>query len=598
MGMGDKISNASQKAMGKAKEGAGEATGDERLRQSWQIAGTTGYEFITALSGLYVDAAQEEAMTTAYEGFIGGPQDLRAMIAGQKRHILGHNLAGELTVLTELALSVAANGLDTRDFGRDAMSRSIVEVATALPVYRTYVGIDGVPSKDIEIIDDAVELAQSRREVEADEPVSFVGRLLKLDFEEGRDVAGALDFTRRFQQTTGAVMAKAVEDTVFYRYNRLIALNEVGGEPDHYGTDVEAFHEAMTIRWEDQPEGLMASATHDTKRGEDSRARLYSLSEAPQLWNEIVTEAAEALKPFRASLSETMASPDPATEWGFYQSLLGVLPADFDPDDDAARAGLSERLTAFMEKAAREAKRHTTWTAPNVPYEEGLKSFVEGALSRDKSGDWLAGFWKRCQPFVAAGALNSLSQTLIKLTAPGVPDIYQGTEFYDFSLVDPDNRRKFDFDARVRAMDDGETPAQALPAWRDARVKAKLTAAALKARMAAPELFTMGAYVPLEVEGERAAHLVAYARTDDAGRAAIVVAPRLNFALLGGADDPALAARAFGDTSIRLPSEMKGRRFDDALGGVAWFEAGGSVAVADLLDPLPVALLTSFDGAR
>ncbi|WP_185983844.1 malto-oligosyltrehalose synthase [Aureimonas mangrovi] len=569
-------------------------TGPERIRASWEIEGTTGYEFITALSGLYVDGSREIEMTAGYEGFVGEREDLREMIAGQKRHILSHNLAGELAVLTDLALGVAAHGLATRDFGRDAMAQSIVEVAAALPVYRTYVGIDGVPSKDIEIIDDAVELAQSRRGVEADEPVAFVGRLLKLDFEDGRDVTGALDFSRRFQQTTGAVMAKAVEDTVFYRYNRLIALNEVGGEPDHYGLDADAFHEAMAIRLQDQPLGLMASSTHDTKRGEDARARLYTLSEAPERWTEIVDAAKAALEPFRGVHPTGLPAPDPATEWGFYQSLLGVLPADFDPADADARAAISVRLTAFMEKAVREAKRFTTWTAPNAPYEEGLRQFVEAALDANESGDWLASFWRDCQPFVAAGALNSLSQTLLKLTCPGVPDIYQGTEFYDLSLVDPDNRRKFDFGERVAAMDDGQTPAEALASWRDGRVKAKLTAAGLHARAAAPDLFTKGAYRPLAVEGKLADHVVAFARTDDAGRAAIVVVPRMTLALLEGSDALGTVGARWGDTAVRLPADLAGRRYEDALSIDGWFEAGDSLALADLLDPLPVALLKAF----
>lgn len=570
-------------------------TGPERLRSSWKIEGTTGYEFITALSGLYVDASKEEAMTQAYENFLGGPDDLRATIAEQKRHILEHNLAGELSVLTDLALQVAGRGLDTRDLGRDAIRRSIVEVATALPVYRTYVGVDGVPSKDVEIVDDAVEAAQAGREVEADEPVAFVGRLLKLDFEDGRDVSGALDFTRRFQQTTGAVMAKAVEDTAFYRYNRLIALNEVGGEPDHYGSDVEAFHDEMEVRTKDQPLGLMATSTHDTKRGEDSRARLYALSEDPEGWAAIVADAAEALSSYRVEIGDGLVSPDPATEWGFYQSLLGVLPADFDPGDATARADIRDRLTAFMEKAVREAKRFTTWTAPNEPYEAGVKGFVEAALDPQKSGDWLARFWRDCQPFVVSGAVNSLSQTLLKLTAPGIPDIYQGTEFYDLSLVDPDNRRKFDFDVRRTAMADGQTPAEALAAWRDARVKAKLTAAALKARIEAPELFTTGVYEKLEVTGERAEHVVAFLRRDEAGRAALVVVPRLVHTLLKGREEPSGLASHWRDTAVVLPEALVGRRFDDALGTGSWFEAGNRVALADLLENLPVALLMSFD---
>ncbi|WP_182086916.1 malto-oligosyltrehalose synthase [Aureimonas sp. ME7] len=568
-------------------------TGPERLRRSWNIEGTTGYEFISAVAGLYVDASKEDAMTDAYEAFLGEAEDLRQMIVEQKRLIFTHNLAGELAFLTDEALSVAARDLDTRDFGRDAMTRSIVEVAAALPVYRTYASVDGVPDDDVKVIDDAVTLAQSRREVEADRPVAFVGRLLKLDFEDGRDVTGALNFTRRFQQTTGAVMAKAVEDTTFYRYNRLIALNEVGGEPDHYGADVAAFHEAMAIRSEDQPEGLMASSTHDTKRGEDARARIYALSEAPETWNEIVAKASATLQPWRQPVGEDLVSPDPASEWGFYQALLGVLPADLDPSDSEVRENVSKRLVAFVEKAAREAKRYTTWTAPAEDYESALKGFVEAALSKAESGEFLEGFWREVQPFVVAGALTSLSQTLIKLTAPGVPDIYQGTEFYDLSLVDPDNRRAIDFKARADAMTDGHGVAEALPHWRDGRVKAKLTAAALKARIQAPALFTTGRYVPLEVTGEKSDHVVAFARADDEGRFAVVVAPRLSLALLGReASVPMPEASAWGDTAIKLPSQMSGARFEDIL-NLKPVAGAGSLRLADILADLPVALLVA-----
>ncbi len=566
-------------------------TGTERLRTSWDIQGTTGYEFITALSGLFVDASQEEAMTQSYCGFLGEVEDMRAMILKQKRAIFARNLAGELAYLTAEALSVASRGLSTRDLGPDTLQRSILEVAAALPVYRTYVGLDGVPEKDVAIIDDAVALAQGTREVEADEPISFIGRLLKLDFEAAADVAGALNFTRRFQQTTGAVMAKAVEDTVFYRYNRLIALNEVGGEPDHYGAPVSAFHEAMRVRVSDQPEGLLATSTHDTKRGEDARARLYAISEAPERWAEIVSGAAERLGAFRERVEPLLVSPDPATEWGFYQSLLGVLPADFDASDHAGAKEIETRLVAFMEKAVREAKRFTSWTAPAEGYETALRGFVSAAL--DERNGFLDGFWRDVQPFVAAGALTSLGQTIVKLAAPGVPDIYQGTEFYDLSLVDPDNRRPIDFAARARAMNEDMAMPDALRSWRDGRIKAKLTAAGLRARQASPELFTRGDYLPLEVRGAMAKHVVAFARTREEA-AAIVVAPRLALQLLAaGGDDIVPGADAWGDTEIVLGDRLIGRDWRDALdeGSVSFDDR---IAMTALPGGLPFAFLMSI----
>ncbi|MCW4113395.1 malto-oligosyltrehalose synthase [Aurantimonas sp. MSK8Z-1] len=569
-------------------------TGPERLRRRWDIEGTTGYEFITALAGLYVDASREEAMTRAYTGFIGEEENLRAMIARQKREIFSHNLAGELLYLTNEAIAVASRGLSTRDLGPDTMARAIVEIATELPVYRTYVSVEGVPSEDHAVIDGVVERAKASRRIDADEPVDFIGRLLKLDFEDGLDVAGALDFTRRFQQTTGAVMAKAVEDTVFYRYNRLIALNEVGGEPDHYGGTVEDFHREMAVRLEDQPFGLLATSTHDTKRAEDARARLYTLSEAPERWEDIARRFARMLAPFRRELEEGLVSPDPASEWMFYQSLVGVLPPDFDPSDRTTRHELAGRLNAFMEKAVREAKRYTSWTSPSAPFEAPIRDFVEAVLDAGRSGDALATFWADIQPFVVAGVVNTLSQTLLKFTVPGVPDIYQGTEFYDHSLVDPDNRRDVDIEGRGRGIEDGSTLADALADWRDGRIKAKLTAAALKVRAAAPSLFTAGDYLPLEVEGAMAEHLVAFARLDAEG-AAVVLAPRLVLALMGGAENPLPPPDAWQDTTVVLPDALRDLVFTDALTGRP-MRASGRLVVREVLSVLPVALLTSGIG--
>ncbi|MER0238981.1 malto-oligosyltrehalose synthase [Fulvimarina sp. MAC8] len=564
-------------------------TGEERLRSSWAIDGTTGYEFITALSGLYVDPKREEGMSEAYHTFLGRREDLRAMILAEKRSIFLRNLAGELTVLTGLALDVASRGLSTRDLGRDTLARSIVEVAAALPVYRTYGSVDGVPRRDVAIIDDAVDLAMTRREVEADEPIQFIGRLLKLDFEDGEDVAGALNFTRRFQQTTGAVMAKAVEDTVFYRYNRLISLNEVGGEPDQYGADIEAFHEAMQIRLEDQPSGLVATTTHDTKRGEDARARIYTLSEAPGRWRSLVSNFAAVMTAWRKDIEPDLFSPDPATEWGLYQSLLGVLPTDFDPADKEQCEEIAERLTAFAEKAVREAKRYTSWTAPAEKYENALRAFVEAML--DPEGELIGEFWSSVQPFVTAGALNSLSQTVIKLTAPGVPDIYQGTEFYDFSLVDPDNRRAVDFDARIEALEAEADPAALLSDWRSGHLKARITAAGLRMRQGAPSVFTTGRYVPLEVEGPGAGWIVAFARVSEDGITAITIAPRMTLSLLDGQLDPAVPAERWQDTRVILPDDLTSKTFTDVLTDAEW--TGSEIQVADVLGVLPVAMLIS-----
>lgn len=568
-------------------------TGDERLRTTWEIEGTTGYEFITALAGLYVDPSQEAAMTDAYHAFVGEEQDLRGMILRQKRSIFQRNLAGELTALTNLALSVASRGLATRDLGPDTMARAIVEVAAALPVYRTYVSVDGVPRRDIAIIDEAVDLAMTSREVEADEPIQFIGRLLKLDFEDGADIAGALDFTRRFQQTTGAVMAKAVEDTVFYRYNRLIALNEVGGEPDHYGADVSAFHEAMQIRLKDQPEGLLATSTHDTKRGEDARARLYALSEAPERWADLVEAFATSMANRRIEVEPGLNSPDPETEWGLYQSLLGGLPADFDPADRALRHDVAGRLAAYAEKAVREAKRWTSWTAPAEAYETALAGFVAAMLEDGAEGSFIAKFWQAAQPFVAAGALNSLSQTAIKLGAPGVPDIYQGTEFYDFSLVDPDNRRRVDFEARSKVIGEDTELAGDLANWRSGALKARITSAGLTLRAAMPEFFAEAAYLPLTASGPRADNLVVFVRQSEDRRAVMVLAPRLTLSLLDGGAEPVAATMGWQGTALPLPEGLAMRGWRNIFTGET-LDVRDELDLGEAFKDLPVAILATL----
>ena len=304
--------------------------------------------------------------------------------------------------------------------------------------------------EDRDIIDAALDRAKATREVEDEQAIDFLGRVLKLDFDSPEDQALALELATRLQQTSGPVMAKAVEDTAFYRYNRLIALNEVGGDPDRFGATVDAFHAAMKRRLRRQAAGLSTTSTHDTKRGEDARARLYVLSEMPELWSSAVRRWAGLNAGHRRDVDGTPA-PEPEVEWMFYQALAGVLPLDLSLADTEACSALCERMVGFMLKAVREAKAHTSWTGQNPAYEEAIEGFTRAALDPTRSKEFLQDVASTCEPIFRAGALNSLSQTAIKLAAPGVPDIYQGAELWDLSLVDPDNRRPLDFEpARTR----------------------------------------------------------------------------------------------------------------------------------------------------
>jgi (1->4)-alpha-D-glucan 1-alpha-D-glucosylmutase len=564
----------------------------EDLRSDWPVAGTTGYEFIRLLAELLVDSRGEAGITSAYCDFLKEDVDYKSLVLGAKRRIFIRNLAGELEHLKDMAAALAARHLETRDLGSDTLRRAIIELAAALPVYRTYVDVTGAGAEDCAILEAAVSNAKATREVEDEEAIDFLGRVLELEFEAPEDQAIALEFATRFQQTTGPVMAKALEDTTFYRYNRLIALNEVGGEPDRFGAPLGEFHAAMAQRLREQPAGLSATSTHDTKRGEDARARLYVLSEMPQAWAGAVHRWADLNAVFRCNV-EGVYAPEPEVEWMFYQALAGAWPADLTLGNLNGMADLSERMTHFMLKAVREAKLHTSWTGQNAEYEEAIESFTRTVLDPAVAQSFLQDFVATCEPVFLAGALNSLSQMAIKLTAPGVPDIYQGTELWDLSLVDPDNRRAIDFDQRQllqKKID--ELAADALLAdWRSGAVKMRMLHVGLKLRSSAKDLFAQGDYVPLEVDGVAANHVVAFARVFGA-EAVVTIAPRVCLNLLDGQNVPLVPREIWGSTVVKLAQPLLGYRwFNVAMGeSVA---ATCCLSVGEILQHFSVAVLAN-----
>jgi (1->4)-alpha-D-glucan 1-alpha-D-glucosylmutase len=565
---------------------------DEALREDWPAAGTTGYEFIRALAGLLVDCEGEAGMTEAYHRFIGGSVDYEALVRGIKRRILTHNLAAELRALTRVAHRLAIRRLATRDLGPDTLRSAIVELASALPVYRTYVAAKGPDAMDRSIIEATAREAKGTRQVDDEEALDFVKRLALTDVAAPEDQAVALQFAVRFQQTSGALMAKAVEDTVFYRYNRLLALNEVGGEPSKFGAPVAAFHSAMLQRREGQPYGLSTTATHDTKRGEDTRARLYALSEMPEAWAAAVGRWREQNLSLKRDVRGHLA-PDPEAEWAFYQALAGAWPPDLAPDDASGLAALAERMAQFALKAAREAKLHTSWTATDPDYEQALEHFVRGTLDPKISPAFPSDFARVLRPVVVAGSLNSLTQTLVKLAAPGVPDVYQGTELWDFSLVDPDNRRPVDFQ-RISGLA-GAVAQRNVPElihdWRSGAVKLHLLKAGLRLRAQRPGLFGAGAYLPLDVTGDHRHRVVAFARVLGE-EAAVAVAPRLALDLLNGVDVPMVPPARWDGTAVMLPAVLANRYWVDVCTG-QHVDAGAEVALSAILHICPVALMLS-----
>jgi (1->4)-alpha-D-glucan 1-alpha-D-glucosylmutase len=563
---------------------------DEQLRPEWPVAGTTGYEFIAALAGLYTDARGLAELNEHWQQFVG-PVDFAAEITRAKREMMWRNLAGELAILKDMVLALTDRDPMTRDFGADTMRRALVEFAAALPLYRTYVDVDGASPEDEAVIAAAVTAAKTSREVDDEETIDFVGRLMRLDFTSPEDQAAALLFVTRYQQTTGAVMAKAVEDTVFYRLNRLIALNEVGGDPDPKDLGSEPFHAAMALRRQNQPHGLSATSTHDTKRGEDSRARLYGLTEMAAEWGEAAMRWHGLLAPAIVELTEGLA-PEPNMEWLFYQAAAGAWPLDLEPSDAAGLADFRNRLAAFMEKAVREAKLRTTWIAPHEAYEQAVRNFVQLALDPALNGEFLDDFMGVVRPLMVAGALTSLSQTLVKLAAPGIPDIYQGSEVFDLSFVDPDNRRPVDFEARAAMVESvGMTDLGTITgSWKSGAMKLHLLRSGLALRQRAPALMAEGEYLPLIVEGSEEASVIAFARRsgDDW---AVAVAPCRAVRLTAGSDSPEVPASRWRDTAVVLPT-LAGSSFVNHLTGEN-LASGGRVPLAALLDRFPVALAST-----
>jgi (1->4)-alpha-D-glucan 1-alpha-D-glucosylmutase len=565
---------------------------NETIPTNWPVAGTTGYEFTNAVTSLLVDPEGKRGLTSGYRAFLGNRMQFEIVVDLCKRQIITHNLHAEFARLTELAQAIAANHRSFRDLGRETLRAGIAEIAIAFPIYRTYVDVRGVGANDRAVIRNVVASARIRREVENEAVFDFLEKVLLLDFPTPETQAAALDFTQRFQQTTGPVMAKALEDTAFYRYNRLIALNEVGGNPDAFGGTAEHFHQAMMERVKYQPQGLSATATHDTKRGEDARARLCVLSEAPNKWTEHVTRWRSLNRHLKTAAGKG-SLPDPNVEWLFYQTLFGAWPVDMDANDEAALASLSERISAFMRKAVREAKQHTSWTKPDKVYETALEHFVRGVLHRDTSPAFLSDFGHSIEPFVRAGAVNSMAQALVKLTAPGVPDIYQRTETWDLSLVDPDNRKPVVVgDARDLLERQSKTASNALFAdWRAGLSKLHVITHSLALRRARPQLFAEGEYRQIRLDGVRAENIVAYARTHRED-AALVVVPRLAFDLLDGTNESVIPTTAWRGTYLELPDDLSGFRWRNVLADNRPISTEDRrLEITQILDGIPIALL-------
>jgi (1->4)-alpha-D-glucan 1-alpha-D-glucosylmutase len=509
-------------------------------------------------------------------------------------------LGSELGVLASDLHRIAQRHWNSRDYTWDGLRWALRAVVAAFPVYRTYVTSHGISAEDRRDIEWAVARARKEWRGLGQEILDFIGAVLTTDFvQRPMDATARAEVTRfamKFQQYTGPVMAKGLEDTTFYRYHRLISLNEVGGDPRQFGLSVAAFHRANQERARDWPHAMLATATHDTKRGEDVRARVAVLSEIPGEWAQASSRWVKLNQRHKQELDGRPA-PGRNDEYLLYQTLVGALPPDFTAEGVAASFG--ERLQAYMIKAAREAKERTSWDNPNSDYEAALGPFIAHILDPVRGRPFLRHFLPFQARIARVGMLNSLVQTTLKLTAPGVPDLYQGTELWDLSLVDPDNRRPVAFAERAAFLNEIAASATRSPdglsamvdrlreAWPDGRIKLYVIAQLLALRREIPQIFLKAEYRPLTVEGAQSDRVCAFLRSAE-GQIAIVAVGRLFAALTAPAATlPAMAA--WGDTALVLPTGMPsledrltGRRFGDRA----------AIPLSELFSNLPVAVLT------
>jgi (1->4)-alpha-D-glucan 1-alpha-D-glucosylmutase len=558
----------------------------EKLHAFSGVHGTTGYEWLNTITQVLIDGKGLEPLDEVWRQVSNMPPKLEPVLKDAKRRVLETLLTSEFTVLTRLLARIAGGHYSTRDYSADSLRQALELYVLHFPVYRTYLTSADPSPHDRTLISEAIEKARADW-FAADEGIfEFLRDALTMDLIKPGGPAHSAPRVRRFalkvQQFTGPMMAKSLEDTAFYRYHRLLALNEVGGDPSAKALSADAFHEAMKVRAKEWPHGMTATATHDTKRGEDARARLMALAELPGEWASAVARWKILNAPHLVVAGE-MRAPSAAFEYMLYQALLGAWPSG--QRDDA----FLERMQAYALKAAREGKQETSWLNPNPAYEAGLQTFIERILDRSASAEFLNSLETLAQRVSRLGALNSLSQITLKATMPGVPDFYQGTEFWDLSLVDPDNRRPVDFAERAAVLASLEAPDWESLAqnWSNGHLKLAWTRHLLKLRTELADVFAHGDYQPLEITGPHGGHVIAFARRH--GRDAVITAVAKSFAPMSQGGRVWPRADAF-DGALNL----KGYSVEGIVG-----ETGATeVRLSALFRHLPVAVLKArFEGA-
>ncbi|CAA9220928.1 MAG: GH13_26 / GH13 / GH13_20 [uncultured Chthoniobacterales bacterium] len=568
-------------------------SGKERLPGDWPVHGTTGYDFGRLVNNVLCDSSAEDAITKAFRRFVGHSMHFGHLVYAKKRLVMRLSLANDVNVLGAMLDRLSEQNRWFRDFTLEALSRAVRETIACFPVYRTYV-TPGQPvsPEDRDVIDRAIAAAKRRNPAIETSVFNFLRDILLFRFPENLDDearAAHVHFVLKFQQCTGPIMAKGLEDTVFYIFNRLAALNEVGGEPQHFGISVAGFHEENTHYQQKWPMGMLTTSTHDTKRSEDVRARMVAISELPHVWRTSLQRWRTINRRLKRQLEEAQA-PDANEEYLLYQTLLGTWPMQ--PSGAPVETVTEEyvgRIQAYMTKALKEAKINTSWIQPNEEWDSAMRDFITGVLEPSAKNKFVPTFLPLAAQMAQLGAVNSLSQVLLKMTAPGVPDVYQGNEIWDFSLVDPDNRRPVDYQLRKQMLEalESASPDELLRNWADGRIKLLVTSRMLRFRRDHPELFLKSSYVPLATAGTHAESCIAFAR-EEGSQWIVTVAPRLSsrvgFPPIGD---------LWQDTSIELPEAAAGGGTRELFTGRELRMEGRALMLSEAMSVLPFAVYTN-----
>ena len=569
-------------------------TGTETLPKDWPVHGTTGYDFCNQVTHLLADSSAEAAISSTFRRFIGHSLHFGHLAYAKKRQVMRLALANDVNVLGNMVDRLSEQNRWYRDFTLQALGRAVRETIACFPVYRTYLAPDRpVRDEDRHVIERAIAAAKRRNPAIEESVFNFLRDILLFRFPDNLDAqtrAEHTHFVLKFQQYTSPIMAKGLEDTVFYIFNRLAALNEVGGEPQQFGIGLETFHQRNQDRLRDWPATLLATSTHDTKRSEDVRARMVAISEIPQLWTRSIQRWRTVNRRWKKRIEE-LDAPDSNEEYLLYQTLLGTWPVK--ARGEAERVVSPEyvqRIQTYMSKALNEAKINTSWVQPNEEWLASMHDFVAKILEASPKNKFLPSFLPVAEEIARFGAINSLTQTLLKLASPGVPDIYQGNDTWDFSLVDPDNRRPIDYSQR-RSMLDAlakAKPEELLENWPDGRIKMFLTQRVLQFRREHVELFRYGNYVAITATGTFSDCCVSFAREFDS-EWIVVIAPRLSSRL----GFPPMAD-TWKDTAIDVPEKLAWSNVRDIFTGRKIGLNGRRINVAEAMSALPFAALTNL----